>query len=120
MLSMFKEVALTFSLRLGHMMTRLDQMMEMARTARVTAWILRTACVMAWILRTARWPHHRERGPPNECDGCNRPEMKSSTGREPPSAKAMSPLRLGRETRAALRQHRREALYRHRFAQGRL
>ena len=57
---MFEEVALTPSLRLGQTMTRLDQMMEMAGTAPVTAWILRTARVMAWILRTAHWPHHRQ------------------------------------------------------------
>ena len=47
---MFEEVALTLSLRLGQMMTRLDQMMEMARKARVMAWRLRTARVKAWIL----------------------------------------------------------------------
>ena len=46
-LDMFEEVALTLSLRLGQMMTRLDQMMTMARAARVTAWILRTARVTA-------------------------------------------------------------------------
>ena len=115
-----EEVAQTLSLQLGQMMPRLDQMMELAGTAPVTAWILRMSRVMAWILRTARWPHHRnhrERSPPNLCDGCNQSETKSSTDRESPSAKAMSPLRMGREIPC---EEFEGPFYCRRFTQGRL
>ena len=50
---MFKEVALSLSETRTRTATRLAP--TMARTARVTAWILRMARIMALILRTARW-----------------------------------------------------------------
>ena len=89
-LDMFKEVALSLS-KIKQTRTRTTTRSDpMVRTVRVTAWIMRTARVMAWILRTTRVMASRHlrvhRWIINHCGG-----------REPPNAKAMNPLRIGRE-----------------------